>query len=263
MPVVEIQDRELLRAFLVKDRVGRAYQLGYLDEAYAPWCRWWGVVDAETEALRLLLLLYTGLSVPAAITVGEAAAVPELLESIYTELPDRFFAHLRPEHIELFSGRYDTQDLQPCLRMALERERYQPQELDPFVIRLGHRDTAEIVKLYDHYPDNLFEPYQLESGLYFGIHRRSGGQLISIAGIHVVSHANDVAVVGNVVTHPKYRRNALAARVLARLLSELFDLVSLVAVNIPEGNEPALRLMERTQFGVDHTFHQGLVRRRY
>jgi hypothetical protein len=240
MGVVEIQDRDLLLSHLAKDRVGCAYPLGYLDEAYAPWCQWWGVVAPESEDIRLLLLLYTGLSVPVVLVAGDAAAAPELLEALYNALPDRFYAHLPQPHVAPFGGFYDTRQLVPMLRMSLERARYTIQEVDPFVVRLGHRDTAEIVKLYEHYPDNLFEPYQLESGLYFGMHRRSGGQLISIAGVHVVSKANDVAIVGNVVTHPKYRRNALATRVVARLLNETFESVSLAAVNVPEGN--AVRL---------------------
>jgi RimJ/RimL family protein N-acetyltransferase len=263
MEVRAVTDREQIRAFLVKERVGNVYMLGYLDPHYDAWCKWWGAYAGKGDELKTLLLLYEGLSSPVSLMVGEKRYVKGLLDACYHELPDRFFCHIREAHLEHFQELYDTSELRSSVRMALDRSKFEPVEVQPYVTRLGHRDTAQIVALYEHFPDNLFEPYQLESGLYFGIHRRSGGQLISIAGIHVVSEANDVAVVGNVVTHPKYRQNKLATMVIGRLLNELFERVSLVALNVTANDEAALRTMKRFKFEPSLSFFEGLVRRRF
>jgi len=260
MAVKRIEDRAAIHSMLMQDRVGAVYLLGYLDEVYAPWCTWWGAYDEGRDEPAALMLLYDGLSVPVAITAGDPGQIGPLVQAVYRELPDRFYCHLREEHMEPLREFYDVSNLEETLRMSLERERYQKQELDVSVTRLGHRDTAAIVKLYDHYPDNLFEPYQLESGLYFGIHGADGEALVSIAGIHVVSEANDVAVVGNVVTHPEYRKSKLASLVMARLLDELFDRVSLVAVNVQVENVPARKTMEGFAFQPNHTYWEGMAK---
>lgn len=111
-------------------------------------------------------------------------------------------------------------------------------------------------KLYEHYPDNFFEPYQLETGLYFGVRDEDIG-LASIAGIHVVSESHDVAVIGNFVTHPERRGRGYASACTARLLSELFETVSLVALNVQEDNEPAQRMYRNFGFEENNVFYEG------
>lgn len=262
MVVRPVKDRKLLQKYLEEDRVGCVYQLGYLDEAFQPWCRWWGVFN-DAEELKLVLLLYTGLSVPIAMTVGDARYIDNLLNDAFHELPDRFFCHLRASHKKAFNKFYDTTELTAAKRMSLKKSAYQTVDPNPSVTRLGHRDTAQIMKLYDHYPDNLFEPYQLETGSYFGVYRRPGGDLISIAGIHVLSEDNDVAVIGNLVTHPRYRGQNLATTVCGRLLNELYESVSLVALNVPSDNLSMLRLVKHFGFNFkrNHSYWEGLIKR--
>jgi ribosomal protein S18 acetylase RimI-like enzyme len=127
---------------------------------------------------------------------------------------------------------------------------------DVEVRRLGHRDTASIMKLYEHYPDNFFEPYQLETGYYFGVRDEDLG-LASIAGIHVISEDHDVAVIGNFLTHPARRGRGLASACTERLLRELFDNVSLVALNVQEDNEPAVRMYGNFGFEQNNVFYEG------
>ena len=79
----------------------------------------------------------------------------------------------------------------------------------------------------------------------------------------MVSEANDVAVVGNVVTHPKYRQNGLARMVIGRLLNELFEQVNLVALNVREGAEAAERTLRKFNFESSYSYLEGMVRRRF
>ena len=209
-----------------------------------------------------MFLLYKGLSVPVTLTYGDKSLVGPLLAEIYHRLPDRFYTHAWEGHLPGLQEHYECDELSLRLRMVLGRDAFTRQPVDGDVVRLGHRDTARIVSLYDHYPDNFFEPYQLETGLYFGLHDGPGGPLISIGGIHVLSAEYDVAAIGNLVTHPAYRGRNLAKRVTSRLLNEVFERVSLVALNVSEENHPAVRLYEGFGFAHNHRFYEGMVRRR-
>lgn len=259
--VKQVTDRAELHSFFSADPVACAYQLGDLDDAYFPWCQWWGAYDSDSGLLETVFLLYKGLSVPVALTYGDGDRLKRMIEAIYSDLPDRFYCHLLEDHVEAVDAHYDTGDLRPMMRMALRADDYDIGTRDPDIRRLGHRDTGNIVKLYRHYPDNFFEPYQLETGLYFGIHDRNAGPLIAIAGIHVLSEKYDVGVVGNLVTHPDHRGKQLARRVTARLLNEVFERVSLVALNVAEDNTPAIRTYRHFKFGHNHRFYEGMVRR--
>ncbi len=117
------------------------------------------------------------------------------------------------------------------------------------------------MELYQHYPDNFFEPYQVESGLYFGIRSEDGEQLVSIGGIHVLSEFYDVAAIGNLVTHPDHRSQGYASRVIGHLLNELFQRVSLVALNVQVDNVAAIKTCERFNFEPTHRFFEGIVTR--
>ncbi|MCK6574565.1 GNAT family N-acetyltransferase [Myxococcota bacterium] len=111
--------------------------------------------------------------------------------------------------------------------------------------------------LYRHYPDNFFDPAQLGTGLYFGV--REEGELVSVAGVHVVSATYDVAVIGNIVTHSEHRGRGLATRCVARVLSALFGQVTHVALNVQATNVPALACYRRFGFTEQSKCLEGWV----
>ena len=49
MQVEALHDHDELESFLARDRVGNAYLIGDLDQAYAPFCRWFGCRNDEGE----------------------------------------------------------------------------------------------------------------------------------------------------------------------------------------------------------------------
>jgi ribosomal protein S18 acetylase RimI-like enzyme len=259
MAVEQVRDREELRDFLMHDRLASAYLLGNLDPAYFQWCKAYGARD-DHDALESVVLLYTGLSLPAVFTAGDERHFGELLEAIRTELPERFHFHVQEKQLAALRGVYEPSQTRRMWRMGLERQRYIQQSFDdpPQVERLGHRDTAAIMELYQHYPDNLFEAYQLETGYYFGVRDPELG-LASIAGIHVFSEEHDVAVIGNFVTHPDRRGEGLASACTARLLDELFERVSFVALNVQADNAAAIHMYGKFGFDKNNIFYEGIV----
>ena len=251
----EINDREELREFLLHDKIANAYLLGDLDPDYFPWCEWWGTRDDGGE-LESLMLLYKGLSLPAVWTVGSTDGLSTLFQECRTSLPSRFHFHLMERHLPPIKRQYEIADLQEMQRMGLHRSDYESLGRDPRVRRLNHNDTAAIMRLYEHYPDNFFEPSQLETGLYFGIDG-DDGELASIAGIHVVSEEYDVAAIGNLVTRPDVRGQGMATVCTGRLLDELFERVSLVALNVRHDNLPAISVYENFGFQENSLFWEG------
>ncbi len=259
MAAEHITDREELRRFLMKDRLANAYLLGNLDPSYFQFCKWFGLRDGQNE-LENLALLYTGLSLPVVFIVGNSARIEELLRSCRADLPSRFHFHVLEEQMTEIQGIFEPTNFHRMIRMGLQHTDYRQTENPTLanieVERLGHRDTLAIMDLYQHYPDNFFEPYQLETGLYFGVRDPDIG-LASIAGIHVFSEEHDVAVIGNFVTHPRRRGQGLATACTARLLGELFGRVSFVALNVQENNTPAIRMYSNFGFEKNNFFYEG------
>lgn len=256
MAVEQLTDRNELREFLMRDRLANAYLLGNLDPAYFQFCRWYGSRDARGE-LGNLLLVYRGLSLPVVFMVGQEPDIENFLRDCAEVLPDRFHFHVLENHMQVVKSSLSPNEFKLMNRMGLDRSRFRLQQRPRGEVeRLGHRDTAAIMELYAHYPDNFFEPYQLETGLYFGIRDESMG-LVSIAGVHVVSEEHDVAVIGNLVTHAQMRGQGLATACTARLLEELFERVSFVALNVQQDNEPAIRMYQNFGFEFNNRFYEG------
>ena len=260
MYVREIREKELIHRFLSRDPIAGAYHLGDLDPAYYPHCRWWGALTDGGD-LESVLLLYTGLRTPAVLTVGSPRAIEATLEQTEAHLPAHFYGHLMADHVAVFQKRYDVTGLRPMVRMGLRRADFRrPDEDLSSVHPVTHAHTAGLVALYAYYPDNFFEPYQLEGGHYYGI--TVGDQLISVAGVHVFSADRGIAALGNIVTHPAHRSCGHSRRCTSRLLEDLFAHVPLVALNVQKDNAAAQRVYRRLGF-VDHMeYQEGAVARR-
>ncbi len=258
MSIERVEDREELREFLLGDRLANAYMLGNLDPAYFQFCRWYGQ-RGDDGALGSVVLLYTGLSIPVVFMAGTEPDFENLLRQAAQHLPERFHFHVLEDQMDVVREVFHPASAVRMKRMGLHRDAYARRDARPADVkpqRLGHRDTAAIMNLYQHYPDNFFEPYQLETGLYFGVRDEELG-LSSIAGIHVVSEDHDVAVIGNFVTHPRRRGRGLASACTSRLLDDLFERVSYVALNVQEDNEPAVRLYGNFGFEQNNVFYEG------
>lgn len=260
MAVELLNDRDELRDFLVKDRLANAYLLGNLDPSYFQFCKWYGLRNASSE-LESLALVYTGLSLPVVFIVGPEARFEDMIRECRPVLPDRFHFHVQEDQMHAVKGIFEPTTYQKMHRMGLERSHYKPsrEAFAPVQVeRLGHRDTLAIMDLYQHYPDNFFEPYQLETGYYFGVRDEDLG-LASIAGIHVFSAEHDVAVIGNFVTHPERRGRGLASACTAKLLDSLFERISFVALNVQEGNAPAVKMYSNFGFEKNNEFYEGRI----
>lgn len=257
--VEKLDDKEELRDFLVEDKLANAYILGNLTPDFFPFCDRWGARDGNGN-LGTVLFVYDGLSLPVVTMAGANPLFQEFMATVQPWLPDRFQFQALDTHIDTLKSLFDIDDARKRYRMGLHRTDYSPKGVlensSTDIKRLEHRDTSAIMELYKHYPDNFFQPSQLDTGYYFGI-PGNDGSLLSIAGVHVVNEKDDIAVVGNMLTHPSARGEGLGTMVCEKLLNELFQEFSLVGLNVSVDNDPALQMYRNVGFEINNTFWKG------
>ncbi|MEE2645589.1 MAG: cyclic pyranopterin monophosphate synthase MoaC [Myxococcota bacterium] len=261
-------DDARLRMLLENAPVRLAYLAGFLDPAYESECHVSGLIsDGEISSL---LFQYDGLSRPAIWSYGQAVEIESLLAARGKGLPRRIFWSGARVHSAALRCAYALKGSKPVLRMGLERQGYLSQlESDQALTQglgpittLTHQDTGSIISLYRQYPDHLFEPAQLDTGLYFGM-RDQEGHLISVAGIHSLSPQLKLAVIGNIVTDVAHRGRGLASLCVSTLLEALFERgFESIALDVSEDNQAAIRCYHKFGFQIEQALleAQGKLR---
>lgn len=264
MQAHQTQDLERVRRVLSRDPIATAYMLGDLDPTYAHHCAWWVASEREGGDDVAVLQIYTGLQAPVILTYGASDGIEAILAAGLDELPGRAHVHLSPDHLAVMQTVFGFERLRPMMRMGARPSELHVVTSGPGegylpVTRLGHRDTGDIVALSSFYPDSFFEPHQLSSGHYYGV-RTTGGQLASVAGVHIVSHADRLAAIGNVVTHPDHRGRGLSTACTAHLSRALVEAgMSLLVLNVQRENVQARKVYENLGFREHCTYLEGFL----
>lgn len=242
----ETRDKGLLRGLLAEDSVASAYLLGDLVEPFFSQCRW--LVASYQGRLEGVVLLYTGLSVPALLSHGAPDAVAAVLVHFADELPPVCYAKLPIEHEDAVSAYYRSGPVERLWVMGLRTSELIEPATSVDANRLSKGSPLErIESLYRDYPGNYFEASQLESGMYFGAH--AAGRLVSIAGTHVLAPAEGIAVIGNVVTATSARRSGYATACTARLVKGLAAVgCRTVALQVAADNASAITCYRKLGF---------------
>jgi predicted GNAT family acetyltransferase len=125
--------------------------------------------------------------------------------------------------------------------------------------RLSPSDGGALAGLFFGQADapDSFDRLQLESGVFYGV--REAGKLVSAAGTHVIGREAEVAAVGNVFTHPDFRRRGFAARASAAVVADLFDQgIQTIVLNAAMDNEPALKMYRALGFWPFCGYYEGV-----
>jgi len=277
MQAESTRDLERVRAVLQRDAITTAYMLGDLDPVYAPYCQWWIARAAGSGGSAgsgesggpsgdvAVLQVYTGLSAPVVLTHGTAEGVAAIVAAFRDDLPGRAHVHLDPTHHPVLEAHFHFERVRPMMRMGLRSSElasdmpapgsgYEP------ITRLGHRDTGDIVALSAFYPDSFFEPHQLSSGHYYGIRTSGARELVSVAGLHILSRTDGLAALGNIVTHPEHRGRGLSTACTAHLSRALRDEgIPLLVLNVQHDNVHARRIYEKLGFREHATYLEGFL----
>ena len=245
-----------IRAILAQDRPWSVYALGDLVPPYDSHCTW---IESPSEAA--LALLNRAFDPPVLFTTGDPAAIAGILSEIAAE--PAFYLHVRPAIVPLIAQHWRIDHLKEMRRMVLDSSRFDPPATD-HAMRLGTSDLGLLERLYadgrgtGESPD-FFYPSMLSDGVFYGV--AEDGELISVAGTHLVTAEVSVGAIGNVYTRSDRRNRGLGAQVTAAVAAELLRCqIRTIALNVAEQNGTARRLYERLGF-VDHCgYCEGIAR---
>lgn len=252
--ITELSDAASIRRLLEPQRPYTAYALAQLDPRMFPRNRWYLSAGPESQALLVHSRSPLG---NALFALGDATALDAVL-SLHPG--SRFaFGSLMLEH-KVIAGKYFLMTRpQVMLRMTVESDTFRP--VEAAAQRLAASDVTAINRLYSmEGGPTAYRAEHLDDAVYYGI--CEGRTLISIAGTHVVSGAERIAVVGNVFTHPLYRGRGLAKTTTSAVTRRLLEDCDLVALTVEEANEPAVAVYSSLGYETRCKLHETpLVRK--
>lgn len=249
------RDRRAIDALLSEDRAYAAYALGYLEAGLFERSEFWLAEGTEGSGMVLL----TDALGAAMVTFGDPSAVDAIL-SLHPGARTSYLSTATPAHVAAIERWHRLEEPLTMQRMSLTREQFRPQPGD--TERLRGSDTHEINALYalDDRPSH-YTPLQIERSIYYGAYE--DGDLVSIAGTHLVSPLNGIGMVGNVLTHPRYRGRGLAKRVTSAVTADLLDRgCTLAVLTAAAENMPAIRAYDSLGYQPGAVVIEAHLRRR-
>lgn len=246
--IESLTDPSRIRPILQHNRAYAAYAIAQLDRQMFDDNEWYRSSGPAGSAL--VLHSRSGLG-RAMFAIGEAAALDAAL-SLHPG-PRFAFGSLYPDHRRVVEKYFVMTRPQTMFRMSVTKDSFNvvPGEAR----RLRGVDVAAVNRIYSvEGGPAAYRPSHLEEGVYYGI--EVDGRIVSVAGTHVVSRAEGVAVVGNVFTHPRYRGGGLATEVTSAVTQEVLDYCDLVVLTVEEQNSPALNIYLKLGYETQCTLHE-------
>jgi GNAT superfamily N-acetyltransferase len=250
MKTVHLKDKNTIETFFRSNTFLHIYSLGDLDDFFWPDTTWHALTDED--AIQVIALIYTGGKLPCLhIHVGndKIAYAEKLLHYLIPTLPESFHAHLNLGLENILTERYTLRPRGKHYKMALVNKSL-PSNVDTSqATGLSKSHLSEILNLFEKaYPGNFFEPRMLETKQYFGI--RHSDELIGIAGVHVYSRKYRVAALGNVTTHPNYRRKGYGTIATAKVCQSSLTETDHIGLNVKADNIGAIKCYENLGFEI-------------
>lgn len=242
-----------VQAALNYDRWWAAYALADLQPALQHHCTWWLAADGVTLALR-----YVAFDPPVLYVQGAPAALRPVLAHVRDP---QVFVLAQATHLPVLAETWPHARLEPMWRMALTA----PAPFTPTVpVRpLTPADLPAIHRLIDSAPGDgpdFFTEAAFVAGVYYG--HSAHGDLLALAGTHVVDVAGGVAAMGNVYTRADQRGRGLASACTHAVLHHLLRLgCREVVLNVSQHNPTAEHVYARLGFARHCAFWEGVARR--
>ena len=250
-----VSDRGQIATFLRDDRIYAAYALGDLDGPNRNRVAWAMAYD-EAGRPTALAMHHEGLVPQPLFLMG----APDGCRSILDHVLKPRDAYLQGSELHEAAVR-DLYDLDPpilMLRMVVD-----PNTFLPFAgpaERLTALDIDDLNRLYQLGFRAGFPASVVEDGVYYGVRVR--GRLVSAAGTHAINPREEIAIVGNVMTHADFRGHDFAKMVTSAVTAELLDRVPDVVLNVHADNDPAVAAYDRLGYRTHCQLIERLARRR-
>ena len=246
--VERLSDPETIRALLAPQGAYAAYALAQLAPPFRAQSEWWSASGPDGRAL--VLHSRGGLG-RALVTLGDATALDVALG---LHPGHRFcFASFRTEHSKTVQRHFALVRNELMVRMSVTKESLRP--VGGETVRLTGRDMSRINRLYSTEGGPAsYSSRHIDLGVYCGV--IIDGTLVSIAGTHVDSPEERLAVVGNVFTHPRYRGKGLGTIATSAVTQALLDHCDLVALTVEASNSPALAIYVKLGYRQECTLYE-------
>jgi RimJ/RimL family protein N-acetyltransferase len=237
-----LTDPAEMRALLAPHRGYAAYAIAQLAPRLLPMVRFWYAGGDRGEGI----VMYSGGG------LGDATLMlgtPEAVEAIVRlhRGPRGSFLTCQTEHLALLGRYYRAGTPQTMARMVVDRATFRPVRDwsgAARVRRLRGDDARTVNRLYNTEGQPAFyTAAHIAEGYYHGVFVE--GRLVAVAGTHVASPEERVAVVGNVFTHPAERGRGYGTLVTSATTLALLQVCDDVALTVDPGNSPAVRAYQR------------------
>ena len=248
--VQPLTDKSEIRRRLNLDREWSLYALADLDDGMFEHCDWWTLGDS-------LALVFGALQIRPIFVLGDAQSTRHLLETLPVSAG---YLNLKPHQLQAADGIYRYRELHQMQRMFLENLHPSREAAEP----LTANDREQVERLYAAGDGGgiAFAPFQLDTGFFRGVRRN--GELVSVAGVHVVSRNESVAGVGNIFTRPDCRGQGLAQIVTSAVARALSDAgIRTIGLNVEHANTTAIRVYKRVGFCTRFSYYEGMADRCY
>jgi len=255
LSVKKVEDKRDIYRFLKQDRLYAAYAVGDLEPALFRQCEWYAAF--RDGRMTTLCLHFKGLRPHSIFIMGAAKDLPRILDRALKPAKRAFFAS-KADHLSALAKFYSLQKVEEMFRMVLAPDDFIP--VDGLVVRLGEGHLHQLQELYRWGGDVAFASYQVEQGVFYGVEKDH--KLVATAGTHLVSRTYSLGIVGNVFTHPDYRRQGYATICTSAVVEELLSQSLDVVLNVEQDNEPAIKTYHRLGFHVYCPFVEALGTRK-
>ena len=248
-------DLDEVRRRLERDRPWSAFSLADLDPPYAQHATWFGSTGSNS-----VVLVYGAFDPPIVFCQGEPAECEAILaEAHVVSRTAGAYINVTDPLWPIIGRTFTTFQPRRMSRMLLRGDLSLP-SAHALAVPVGPDDLGALRNLYEKDPPAFFLPEHVKDGVYFGV--RQSGDLVAVAGTHVVSTRGSVGAIGNVYTRPDCRGRGLAAEVTGAVARELRRRgIATVVLNVAHSNDIARRVYERLGFVEYCVFHEGLARR--
>jgi GNAT superfamily N-acetyltransferase len=250
-----VSDRGEIAAFLRRDRVYAAYALGDLDGPNRARVAW-AMAHDDAGRATALAMHHEGLVPQPLFLMGDPDGCRAILDSVIK--PRDAYLQATELHEAALADLYELDAPVVMLRMVVDRRTFTP--FAGPAERLTALDVDDLNRLYQLGYRAGFPPSVVEDGVYYGVRVR--GRLVSAAGTHAINPREEIAVVGNVMTHVDFRGHDFAKMVTSAVTGELLDRATDVALNVHADNDPAVAAYARLGYRTHCELIERLARRR-
>ena len=250
-----VGDRDEIAAFLRRDRIYAAYALGDLDGPNRSRVAW-AMAHDDGGSPTALAMHHEGLVPQPLFLMGAPDGCRAILDSVIK--PRDAYLQATELHEAALRDLYELDAPVVMLRMAVDRQTFTP--FAGPAERLTALDIDDLNRLYQLGYRAGFPASVVEDGVYYGVRVR--GRLVSAAGTHAINSREEIAVVGNVMTHVDFRGHDFAKMVTSAVTAELLDRASDVALNVHADNDPAVAAYARLGYRTHCQLVERLARRR-